>query len=85
MTMWDKLVLSQREEVLVAVSCLYAIDLEDFRCLDDCICSVNLFAVHWGGLGTWKAELSVFGTLFLNLGARASMAFLRPPLWESFF
>lgn len=54
MTMWDKLVLSQREEVLVAVSCLYAIDLEDFRCLDDCICSVNLFAVHWGAWGHGK-------------------------------
>lgn len=78
--MWDKLVLSEREEVLVAASSLHGIDLEDFRCLDDCICSANLFTVHWGVLGTWKAELSAFGTLFLNLGARASMAFLRPPL-----
>lgn len=39
--MWNKLVLSQREQVLVAVSSLHATDLEDFRCLDDCICSAK--------------------------------------------
>lgn len=44
-----------------------------------------LFAVLWGLLGTWKAALPRFGTLFLKLGARASMVFLRLPLWENFF
>lgn len=43
-----------------------------------------LFAAHWGVLGTWKAEFPVFGMLFLKLGARAYMVFLRLPLWESF-
>lgn len=43
-----------------------------------------LFGVHWGVLGTWKAELPVFGVLFLKLGARGPMVFLRMPLWENF-